>query len=360
LREYTTTAPDVRRAFFPLDEQLRVRGRKLSEGVARLATWLSGMLTFSDASEVLDKVGGIKVSASTVWREVQVRGERIREAEAPSKVEVVELEEEPLATTTEQRPPKRMGSSMDGGMMYIKGEGWKEAKVGVIFDVAIERRLDERSKELVEVGHAVNNSYVAHLGGPEMLGALLWKEARRRRWEEADETVVLGDGAPWIWNLVSTHFYDSQQVVDWYHGTGHLATAAQLLYERDPQEAQRWSEKWKTRLYQGHAEQLAQHLTQAAARGAEAQPQKAEALQTEAGYFLTNQRRMQYMQMREDGWPIGSGMVESGCKQFKHRFAGPGMRWSRAGAERLIPIRTAIMSNRFDAIWNRAFNSPPN
>jgi len=316
------------------------------------------MLPFSDASEVLDKVGGIEISASTVWREVQVRGERIREAEAPSKVEVIELEEVSLAAAKGQRTAKRMGSSMDGGMMYIKGEGWKEAKLGVIFDVAIEKRLDERSKELVEVGHAVNNSYVAHLGGPEMLGALLWKEARRRRWEEAGETVVLGDGAAWIWNLVDTHFFDSEQIVDWYHGAAHLSAAAELLYEQSPQEAQRWSEKWKTRLYQGDAARLAKHLKQAAARQGATQTKKAEALQTEAGYFLTNQRRMQYMQMREEGWPIGSGMVESGCKQFKHRFAGPGMRWGRAGAERLIPIRTAIMSKRFDAIWNRTFNSP--
>lgn len=359
MNECTTTAPDVRRAFFPLDEQLGVRERKLSEGVARLATWLSGLLPFREASEVLRKVGGIEVSYSSVWREAQVRGEQIREAEAPSNVEVVELEEEPLATATEQRAAKRMGSGLDGGMMYIKGEGWKEVKVGVIFDVAHKKRLDERSKELVEVGHAVNNSYVAHLGGPEMLGALLWKEARRRRWEKAAETVVLGDGAPWIWNLVSTHFYDSVQIVDWYHGTEHLAAASQLLHEQDPQEAHRWSERWETRLYQGDAEQLAEYLTQAAARKMTTQPEKAEALQTEAGYFLNNQRRMQYMQMREDGWPIGSGMAESGCKQFKHRFAGPGMRWSRSGAERLIPIRAAIMSERFDAVWNRVFNSPP-
>lgn len=339
---------------------MRGRGQKLSAGVARLATWLSGIVTYSEASEILGKVGGIEVSVSTVWREVQVRGERIREAEAPSKVEAVELEEVPLGETEERRTAKRMGSSLDGGMMYIKGEGWKEAKVGVIFDVALEKRLDERSKELVDVGHAVNNSYVAHLGGPEMLGALLWKEARRRRWEGAAETVVLGDGAPWIWNLASTHFYDSLQIVDWYHGTEHLAAAAELVYGQDTQEARRWFEKWETRLYQGHAEQLAEHLTEVAVSEMATQPEKAEALRTAAGYFLTNQRRMQYMQMREDGWPIGSGMVESGCKQFKHRFAGPGMRWSRSGAERLIPIRTAIMSDRFDAVWNRTFNSPPN
>ena len=66
------------------------------------------------------------------------------------------------------------------------------------------------------------------------------------------------------------------------------------------------------------------------------------------------------MEMREEGYVIGSGMVKSGGKQFKSRFCGPGMRWSRQGIERLIPIRAAIMSNRFNATWQAACNSPPN
>lgn len=57
------------------------------------------------------------------------------------------------------------------------------------------------------------------------------------------------------------------------------------------------------------------------------------------------------MEMREEGWVISSGMVESGVKQFKGRFAGPGVRWSRLGAERLLPVRAAVMSQRFDQLW---------
>jgi hypothetical protein len=67
---------------------------------------------------------------------------------------------------------------------------------------------------------------------------------------------------------------------------------------------------------------------------------------------------MQYQEVREDGWTIGSGMVESAAKRFKARFAGSGMRWGRQGAERLIPIRAAVMSKRFDELWQQAYNSP--
>ncbi len=69
---------------------------------------------------------------------------------------------------------------------------------------------------------------------------------------------------------------------------------------------------------------------------------------------------MQYLEMREEGYPIGSGMVESAAKQYKARFAGSGMRWSRKGAKQLLPVRTAIMSKRFDKMWAFAYNSPPN
>jgi len=41
---------------------------------------------------------------------------------------------------------------------------------------------------------------------------------------------------------------------------------------------------------------------------------------------------MNYLEMRADGWLIGSGMVESGGKRFKDRFSKAGMRWSQPGA----------------------------
>ncbi len=68
---------------------------------------------------------------------------------------------------------------------------------------------------------------------------------------------------------------------------------------------------------------------------------------------------MQYLELREEGYPIVSGMVESGCKRFRARFTGAGMRWSRTGAERLIPVRAAILSKRFDQVWNTVYNLPP-
>jgi len=112
----------------------------------------------------------------------------------------------------------------------------------------------------------------------------------------------------------------------------------------------------ETPLYQGHANKVAGKLRGLAKRN----PSKSEILLKEANYFKNNYKRMQYMETREDGFPIGSGMVESAAKQYKARFAGAGMRWSRTGVTRLLPVRTAILSKRFDMLWTLAYNSPPN
>ena len=42
--------------------------------------------------------------------------------------------------------------------------------------------------------------------------------------------IVLGDGAPWVWNLADEHFPTAVQIVDLYHARQHLANAAKLIF----------------------------------------------------------------------------------------------------------------------------------
>jgi hypothetical protein len=166
---------------------------------------------------------------------------------------------------------------------------------------------------------------------------------------------VPGDGAPWIWNQAALHFGRSHQVVDWYHAKEHLVAAAQWMKQEDTAAFTRWLKSRETLLYQGHADKIADELEKTARKGAV----NAEQLNTVAGYFRTHHQRMHYIEMCEEEWPIGRGMVESGAKQFKVRFSGPGMRWSRQGAENLLSVRAAVLSGRFDQMWDAAKNLPP-
>jgi hypothetical protein len=319
-----------------------------SEGVSKLAAWLCGQVSFEDAAEILEEVGGIHLSDSTAWRTSQRWGKKLQEQEED---QAKAAQQKPVETSQAMRE-ERMGVALDGASIYIRGEGGKELKVGCVFQIVPGTVHDERIDEDVVVGRATEQTYVAHLGGPQPFAQKLFAEARRRDWLHVRHTQVLGDGAPWIWNQAGEYFAGSEQTVDWYHAKEHLFAACYTLHAEGSLAAQRWMNKHSELLYQGHADQIAQILHETAEQqsGADA----------EAGYFETNHRRMKYMELREQGWVIGSGMIESGAKQFKARFAGPGMRWSRDGAEHLLPIRAAVMGRQFDRLWNSVYFSPQN
>jgi hypothetical protein len=325
-----------------------------SESVAKRAVKYSGKLSYGEAAEALEELGQIEISPKSVWRLTQRWGEVLKAVEEREDIQANGTVDSLATGQVEEQQDVRMGASMDGTMIYIRGEEWKELKVGCIFEVEPEPSLEAETKDWIELGHARKTTYVSYLGGPEEFDQKVWTEAKRRGWPHAIDTQVVGDGAPWIWNLVGTYLYDAHQVVDWYHATEHLALAAQIAFGEGSSEALRWQKQLETPLFQGHADQVAQNIL---ALGKQ-KPSANEDLRKQAGYFTHNKHRMQYLQRRSEGWLIGSGMVESGGKRFKDRFTGSGMRWSRVGAERLLPIRGAILSRRFDERWHIAYNSP--
>lgn len=315
----------------------------------------SAKMSYADATEALQELGQVEISENSVWRLTQTWGEALKEVEEKEVKQANGVAEAPTPGQVMEKEG-RLGASMDGCMIYIRGEEWKELKVGCIFDVEWTKLFDPQTKDEVEVGHAANTSYICHLGGPEAFGRKLWTETKRRHWHAALDTQVVADAAAWIWNLVNDYLYDAHQLVDWYHATEHLGLGASLAFGQDTPQAQRWFKQYETLLFQGHADQIAQTLTDLA----EEVPAQREELLQHAGYFENHQHRMNYLEMRSDGWVIGSGMVESGGKRFKDRFTKAGMRWSRSGAERLLPVRAAVMGRRFDERWRAAYNSPPN
>ena len=72
-------------------------------------------------------------------------------------------------------------------------------------------------------------------------------------------------------------------------------------------------------------------------------------------YFTTNANRMRYASFEINGFYIGSGSVESACKQYgQGRLKGPGMRWKRPGIESIAHLRSAILNRRTDNILQAA------
>jgi hypothetical protein len=157
-----------------------------SEGLAREVAYLSGAVSsFGLVSAILQRIGQITLSETSVWRCVQGVGSRFQALEAKERERANALPEQWEPPSRAAVSDQRMGVSMDGATLHIRQEGWKEVKIGVVFDVAMKPFQDKETGEIVELAHGVNNRYVAHLGGADAVGEKTWALARRCQWEQA-------------------------------------------------------------------------------------------------------------------------------------------------------------------------------
>jgi len=334
--------PPAARGFFPLDQRWELTQSVYSPARAKQMVWLAASSpSFWEAAEVFARIAHRPVPTTSIWDETQRHGERLKayvqQQQAAVGVERVLL---PPAGADHDRP---LGVSLDGGKINIRGEGWKEFKAGAVFDLVATPELDPETGEWVDQVHGVNISYRAVLGNVDEFAPAVWALAVERQVPQAADVATVADGADWIWNLADDLFPDAVQIVDWYHATEYLAHAAEALYPTDPTAAKAWQQARRADLFLGETHKLIEPLERAG-------------LTAQANYFRQHTRRMQYQEFHEQDYPIGSGTVESGIKRFKHRLAGPGMRWSRPAAERMLVLRAAVLSGTFDQLWAEARN----
>jgi len=307
-----------------------------SLGMSQQMVWLSGLLPYGQAQQVFARIGQMHLPDATLWRHVAKHGERLQVYVERQQAQV--SPERVLLADERQDHAVPKGVSMDGGMVNIRDEGWKEFKAGVVYDIGFRPGRDPHTGEAVDLPCAEARQYMAVLGDVARFGPALWAVAVAHDLPRAARSSVAADGAEWIWNLAADLFPDSRQIVDWYHAAQHLAQAAHALFPKDETRALDWYRQMQTPLFHGEIWKIIHPLLQAD-------------LVDHARYFAHHQRRMRYQEFREEGWLIGSGPVESEIKPYKARLTGSGMRWSRPYAERMLVIRSAVLSNQFDTLW---------
>ena len=334
-----------RQGCYPLDEQLKVE-QEISNGMSRLMVKLSADRSFQSSADIVSELLRVSVSDSSVWREMQKAGE---------KVEGLKQTYDRTQTGAEgEATGKVMGATVDGFMVNIRGEEerWREVKVGCVFEVCSENKTKlNKAGELIPVIEARHQTYVTHLGEPEGFVNKFLPLTATQHWQQASETAYVGDGAVWIWNIAQTHFSESAHCVDWYHAVEHTWKAAHFIHSGDDIATRNWVKQHTDLLYAGQAKAISHTISNSAASLTELTDQAQKDLIAEAGYFERNHERMQYRDFQLGGIPIGSGTIEAGAKQFKHRFTGTGMRWSRHGLNNALPFRDALLSHQFDVCW---------
>lgn len=326
---------------FPLDKQWQLKRSDYSDELAKRMVWLSALLPYETCEEVFEWIGEQVIPASSIWRQSQIHGQRLQDYVEQER-EQVSVERIILPDLIHDHHEAKL-VSMDGGMMNIRGQGWRELKVGALSDIEIRLERNPQTQELDEMAHGINVKYTAVLGSKDAFRPALWALAVDCKLPTARKRAVVSDGALWIWNMAEDVCPDGTQIVDWFHAVEHLSEAAHALYpdEKEDKKRKRWFKTYKNHLYMGRIHKIITAL------------EKRDRCEL-AIYFERHKRRMQYQQFREDGFPIGSGTVESAVKQFKQRLCGTGMRWEDDNANRMLVIRTAVLNSNFHDLWKAA------
>ena len=159
--------------------------------------------------------------------------------------------------------------------------------------------------------------------------------------------VFIADGANWIWDRVDDLANDNSLcILDFYHATEHVSDLCKALFGEGTDSYGQHYHQWRTMLWDGHVGKFISELKQMRDDG-RGHAQR-DLIQGQINYFQENSQRMDYQLYRSMYLPIGSGTVESGCKNvIGSRLKQSGMTWSPAGADGMLQIRCSIKSSRF-------------
>jgi hypothetical protein len=332
--------------YAPLDRRLEVAGTTYSPGLATMIDIAAAAAPFTAASRLLSGLAGLNVGAKTIERVAEADGLAAEAEQAERTTAILAGRLVPVlpAPPPGQQPPDILYVAVDGTGVPMRASETldrkgkhpdgrsrtREVKLAALFT----------QTSLTDDGHPIRDeastSYLATFQNSDTFGKLTKAAAIERGHDQIRQTVILGDGARWIWNQADQHFANATQIVDIFHAREHLHELAGLLAFITPN-PDAWLTARLAELDAGNIEDLA-----AAARHYHhdlAGP-IAEQVDKAVAYFETNTHRMRYAHFRALGMFIGSGVVEAGCKAvIGQRLKQSGMHWTTRGATGITTLR---------------------
>lgn len=336
----------------PRDEHLSIENTSLSPALTRMVATVGAMVSFQEGSELLTELAGVAVDAKQVERTAEALGKEIAADERHCT--------EPLDTLP---LPQTLYLGMDGTGIPLRAEELAgrigkqangSAKTGEVKLCTIwsAESLDAEGTPIRDEGSV---TYSAALESASALDTAatrspfaqrVWREAARRRFCQAPRTAVLGDGAPWIWNIAEDQFPLAIQIVDRFHAKQHLSDLGKALYGPSTPRASQWAERRKEELDTGRFRALLTAIRR--------QVTRSDAARRCLHYFQTNRERMRYPGFHAQGLCTSTGVVEAGCKvAIGTRLKRAGMHWTKQGSNAIIALHCSKLSGRFQDFWER-------
>jgi len=313
----------------------------------RLAFTITATGSYSDAAAVAQKWMGEPVDDSTLHALTQRLGQRAEE----------QLQER-LQSVPQELTPQRAASELaifelDGWLARYRGPGfgkkktkkkrveWHEVKLGVFY---FQEQAASTGKDRGVISEKVVVSW-ADEGGAELGRRLHW-EAVRRGVGRAKHILVLGDGAAWVWNVAKDRWLGATELLDFWHASEHVWELGPGLFG-NKQAATQWVESRLHELRHGQEKEFLEKLAQVKVPGGE----RGKTVRKERKYFPKRAKRLNYEEIAERGWPIGSGAVESACSGHQGRFKRRGQFWTHPGLRNLAALKQARENKYWDELW---------
>jgi hypothetical protein len=326
----------VDKGFFPLDEELELLPGILTPHGHENLVRLSGWMPFEKAAEMLGDLQRIEVS--------QALSQRYSERAGAAYVELQTEEVERLEREMPAAPNggDKLQMSADGAMVPLLHGRWGEVRTLVIGEV--QPAVQEQGQWVV---HTRNLSYFSRKVSAQEFTRLALVETQRRGIETAVQVGALMDGSEWLQGFTDYHRPDAIRILDFPHAGEHISLIGEYLHGEGTPQTQQWINQRLHRLkHEGPTELLVEfHQLQ------DQYPQE-NAVTGNLAYLEKRQAQMQYPLFQDQGWPIGSGIVESGNKLVVEvRLKGSGMHWADEHVNPMLAIRNILCSDRWKQEW---------
>jgi hypothetical protein len=347
--------PHCHAALFPADRRLGVLHTNFSPGALRMIARAASRCAFARASEDLAFYANLHVAPKTVERQAERIGQEI---EAWMKRQDAQMllkqREEALPDTAKTITDTVLYIEYDGTGVPIRrselaGRKGKQAdgtattrevKIGCVFT---QTAFDDEERPIRDPR---STTYVGAIESSDAFGQRIYVEALRRGFNRYTRVVIITDGARYNRSIFALHFPFAVYIIDIYHAREHLNAAVDLLVP--PAARDSLHDQWNGLLDAGDIETLTLQMNERLSKNPSNDKRNA------IHYFEENKDAMRYAHFKAQGFFLGSGVIEAGCKTvIGKRMKDSGMFWSVDGANKITALCCCTESRRFEDFWEQ-------
>jgi hypothetical protein len=329
--------------FYPLDEVIKMAPQRHQYDIQERVTTTAARLPFEESAELFGDLTGVELGNHFSHETLNAVGEVATVELVIPEAEEISRRVEQATDSTDQLPVLVIAA--DGAHAPTRpkaprkakrGKGsYKEAKGFRVYLL----RQDDRICQIAS-WHQIGES--------EPIEEAL-KLLAHRVPQDKVRVVLTGDGASWVWNVMVKNFPDARQILDFYHCFEHLYRVANAQFGQGSLNSQQWAEATMVRLGDGEVDRVVSNLRKMKHKNSEAQ----EEIRKLIGYLESNAHRMGYFNDLAEGFPIGSGGVESANKFICHsRLKRSGAWWVKEMGNAMLRVRCALYNGTFDRVFN--------